>query len=188
MLLIGLPLLVVIISLVTGFSGTPRYESTARLIVTRGVTDPNSTAGMTWAREDTVAQDLPTIISSAAFARDVDAALQRQGATAVALAGSSLHATNDGKIVTISATAATPAAAQARAAAAIGELQANGLRYWGDPTWTPQHPGVNIGALDPPAAASAIPSRRQVLLDAGLRAVVGLIVALALAVGLGRRE
>lgn len=189
LLVLGLPLLVALISLAVGLTRTPRYESSARVIATRGVADENSTAGMTWAREDTVAQDLPTIISSAAFARDVAAELQRQGSALdeAAVAGS-LHGANDGKIVTITAAATRPEDAQAIAQAAINMLQANGLRYWGDPTWSPEEPGVNIGPLDPAGAARAVPTRRQIFEDALLRAAVGLIVGVGLAVGLAYGE
>lgn len=184
-ILLALPLLVALLSLAAGFTQPKRYAVSARTIVTRGVADPNSTAGMTWAREDTVAQDLPTIISSAAFARDVAAELAAQrpntDAAAIQLA---LHAASDGKIVTISATTSDPAEATAIVHAAIGLLQRNGLRYWGDPTWSPDTPGVNIGPLDPPGVAAIVPTTREIALDAALRAAVGLLVALGLVTAL----
>lgn len=185
LLVLTIPLLVALLSLGWQLTRPPRYESSARLIVTRGVTDPNSTAGITWAREDTVAQDLPTIISSAAFAQDVAAEINRRGIALDAgqLMGA-LRSANDGKIVTITATTGQPEAAPQIIDVAISELQQNGLRYWGDPTWTPQTPGVNIGPLDPPSAAVAVPSRREIAIDAALRAIVGLVVAIAIALGL----
>lgn len=178
--IVGLPLLVFIVSFLWPWH-VPQYQSSARVIVTRGVTDPNSTAGMTWAREDTVAQDLPTIVSSAAFAQDVATELKRQG-----IAGTgTIHGANDGKIVTLFATSTSPQTAQITLDAAIAMLGKNGLRYWGDPTWTPQEPGVNIGPLDPPSAPVVVPTQRERATEAALRAGVGLIVAFALTFGLG---
>lgn len=179
-MLLALPLLVALLSLAAGVVEPKHYAVSARAVVTRGVANPDSTAGMTWAREDTVAQDLPTIIGSAAFAREV--------ATEIGVAGGALHASNDGKIVSITATAADPVVATATAQAAITLLQRNGLRYWGDPTWSPDTPGVNISPLDPPGVATAVPTTRDIVLDAGLRAAVGLIVALGLVAALEARR
>lgn len=184
-LLVGLPLVVALLSFAVGWLQPKHYQSSTRVIAARGVTDPNSTAGMTWAREDTVAQDLPTIINSQTFAHDVAQELARTHNMpfSEAQVAAALQAANDGKIVTIHATANKPEEAVAIAQATVTVLQANGLRYWGDPTWTPEHPGVNIGPLDPPSAPVAIPTLRQVALDAALRAFAGLLVALGLAYG-----
>lgn len=189
LLVLGLPLLVALLSGGVALTRPARYQVSARAIVTRGVADPNSTAGMTWAREDTVAQDVPTIISSAVFAADVRAALARQGLNLTDdTIMAALSGANDGKIVTITATASNAAEAQEIAQTAVAMLHVNGLRYWGDPTWTPERPGVNIGLLDGPGAATALPTQRDIVLDALLRAAVALLVAVGLAVGLTALE
>ncbi|MBC8161690.1 MAG: hypothetical protein H7Z42_10775 [Roseiflexaceae bacterium] len=187
-LLLALPLLAGMISLAAGLAQPKRYAVTGSTIVSRGVTDQASTAGVTWAREDTVAQDLPTIISSAIFARDVADELAAQGRSAdQATVQRALHAVSDGKIVRITATADNPELAAAIVQSAIQLLQRNGLRYWGDPTWTPTQPGVNIRPLDPPGTPVPVPTTREIALDAALRAAVGLIVALGLVAGLEAR-
>lgn len=187
LLVVALPLVVALLSLAAGLFQPPRYQANARVIATRGVADPNSTAGVTWAREDTVAQDLPTIIGSPVFARDVWQELQRRGVTLnEGQVAGALHGTSEGKIVSISATADNAENAVAIANAAVSMLQTNGLRYWGDPTWTPETPGVNIGPLDAPTTAQRVPTTREIVLDAALRSSVGLLVALGLVVGLAR--
>lgn len=178
-LVLGLPILVALASLGAGAAQPKSYTSSARVLVSRGIADERSTSGVTWANEDTVALDIPTIIASAAFGGDVAAALQPQG-----VAPGALHGSTDGKIVTVTATASQPQAAQATVQAALDLLRANGLRYWGDPTWSPEHPGVNIGALDPPSPPAPAQSTRALLLGAAMRAAAALVVALALAFGL----
>jgi hypothetical protein len=155
-----------------------RYGTGARLLVTRGDAPPGSSAGLTDLREDKTAQDLPAIISGAAFRRDLAAALASQGRPLdeAALAGA-VQAGSHEHVVTIAAEAASPADAEAIAVAAIELVRRNGLRYWGDPNATPDRPGLNVAVLDPPAPAAHLNGARAIALEVGLRALLGLIAA-----------
>ncbi len=181
-LVVGLPLLVALISLGVALMRPPSYRVIATVIATRGITDPTSIAGMTSAREDTVAYDLPAIIGSRAFARDVAQALTQQGRQINEdTVASALHGESAPPKVFIQVTTAQPDDAVIIAQTSIDVLRKNGLRYWGDPTWTPEFPGVDVGTLDLPTSAAPVSTRRSTITEVGIRTLAGVIAAFGLA-------
>ena len=70
--------------------------------------------------------------------------------------------------------------APAVAEATIALIRANGLRYWGDPRATPEHPGLVVGVLDPPGPAMLLSGPRAIAGDVALRALLALIAAIGL--------
>jgi capsular polysaccharide biosynthesis protein len=184
-MVLALPLLVGLLSLVVGLARPAAYTVAVRLLVTRGDAPAESTAGLTGEGEDKTAQDLPAIVSGAPFAEDVAQELARRGRTvSPAAVRQSIQAADDQHVVYLSVTSADPAEAAAIAEAAVAAIKANGLRYWGDPRATPEHPGLNVGVLDPPAQASRVNGPRAIASEAALRALLGLIAGVGLAFGL----
>lgn len=181
-LVLTVTLLVALISLVAALLRPPVYGLTARLLVTRGLTSAESSAGLTSSREDTVAQDVPAIVSGDPFARDVAQTLAEQdrpideASVAQALSGA-----NQRHEVLLSITTEQAEDAAPIARAAIDLLRANGLRYWGDTTVTPDRPGINVEVLDLPASATRLNGPRAIAIEVALRSLVGLIASVGLA-------
>src|SRR5262245_13860458 len=171
----ALPLLVALISLVAALAQPPRYGATARLLVTR----PGAT---TVDAEDTLAYDLPAIVGGQPFAADVVAELAHRGRPLdQALVAQALHAENQKHVVYLSASTANPADAVAIAQVAVDLVQSNGLKYWGDPNATLEHPGILVAVLDQPAEAALLNGPRAIALEVALRAFLGLIVGVGAA-------
>jgi capsular polysaccharide biosynthesis protein len=172
------PLLVALISLVAALAQPPRYGATTRLLVTRP-------GAATVDAEDTLAYDLPAIIGGRPFAADVAAELARRGRPLdLALVEQALHAENQKHVVSLSATTADPAGAVAIVQAAVDMVRANGLRYWGDLSATPDRPGVNVAVLDLPTEAALLNGPRAIALEVALRALLGLIAGVGAAFAL----
>jgi capsular polysaccharide biosynthesis protein len=180
----GLPLLVALVSGAAALTRPPRYEVTARLLVTRG-TLPGSAAGLTDQGEDKTAQDLPAIVSGAPFARDVAQELARQGSPIDAAAVvEALQSWNQDHVVFISAAAARSDDAGAIARAAVAMIQANGLRYWGEPRATVSQPGLNVAVLSLPDQAELLNGPRALAQEVLLRALLGLAAGIGIAFAL----
>jgi capsular polysaccharide biosynthesis protein len=176
-LVAAVPLLAALISLGAALLQPPRYGATARLLVTR----PNVAVDA----EDTLAYDLPAIVGGKPFAADVAAELARRGHPVdQALVENALHAENQKHVVYLSATAGDPSEAAAIVQAAVDLIRANGLRYWGDPSATPERPGINVAVQDLPAAGAQINGPRAVALDIALRALLGLLAGVGMAFAL----
>jgi capsular polysaccharide biosynthesis protein len=174
-LVAALGLLVALVSLAAAATRPPRYGLVARLLVTRADV-PNLDT------EDTVAYDLPAIIGSAPFARDVAAEVARRGRPlSQAVVEQALHAENQRHVVSLSVTAADPGDAVAIADAAIALIKTQGLRYWGDPRATPERPGINVAVLDQPRQAALLNGPQAIALEVLLRTAVGLIAGAGLA-------
>src|SRR5262249_46069961 len=135
--------------------------------------------------EDKTAQDLPAIVSGAPFARDVAQELARRGSPldAAAVAGS-LQSWNQDHVVFISTAAARPEQAAAIAQAAVAMIQANGLRYWGEPRATLSQPGLNVAVLSLPDQAELLNGPRALAQEVLLRALLGLILGVGIAFAL----
>jgi len=176
-LVVAVPLLVALISGGAALARAPRYGTATRLLVTRGAA-AGSTAGLTDLREDKTAQDLPAIVSGAAFRQDLAAELAGRGQPIdqAALAGA-IRAGNQEHVVTIAFEGANPAATTAIAEATIDLVRRNGLRYWGDPSATPERPGLDVAVLDPPGTPARLNGPRAMAQEVALRALLGLIAA-----------
>ncbi|HEX9369628.1 MAG TPA: hypothetical protein VF897_01430, partial [Roseiflexaceae bacterium] len=157
-----------------------RYGLTTRLLVTRAAASDGG-VGLSDRGEDKTALDLPAIVESATFRRDLAEELARRGRPIDehALVGA-LRASTQDRVVVIAVEAAGPDDAVAIGEATVGLVQRNGLRYWGDPHATPASPGLDVGVLDPPQQAARLNGPRAIALEVGLRA----LLALAAAVGL----
>jgi uncharacterized protein involved in exopolysaccharide biosynthesis len=175
------------LSLLIGLSRPPSYQSTARLMVTHAAHTTGASADLpdfnehaSWEITEYILDDLPLIVSSARFAGDVQRDLQAAGielpvgAIQAGLRGEVLH-----RSLTLSATAATPAQAEAIVGSAVSALQTNGLAYWDRlPVGAG---GLQVAVLDPPAPAVQQGGLRDVLVDAGLRGGLGLVLGVGLA-------
>lgn len=181
-LVVAVPLLVALISGGAALARAPRYGTATRLLVTRGAAAAGSTTGLTDLREDKTAQDLPAIVSGAAFRQDLAAELAGRGQPLdqAALAGA-IRAGNQEHVVTIAFEGANPAATTAIAEATIDLVRRNGLRYWGDPSATPERPGLDVAVLDPPGTPARLNGPRAMAQQVALRALLGLIAAVGAA-------
>src|SRR5262245_46258433 len=183
-LVVGLPLAVALVSGVAALARPPRYGVTARLLITRGPL-AGSAAGLTDQGEDKTAQDLPAIVSGAPFAHDVAQELERRGSPIGAAAvAESLQSWNQDHVVFISAAAMRPDDAGAIARAAVAMIQANGLRYWGEPRTTVSQPGLDVAVLSLPDEAELLNGPRAIAQEMALRALLGLIVGAGIAFAL----
>lgn len=180
-LVLGLPLLAALLSVGLALAQPPHSVASARLLVTRAEDRRFDT-------EDALAYDLPAIVSGEPFARELAAELNRRGAPLTPeQARAAVSAANQRRVVTISATAADAALAEQILDAAVALVQARGLALWGDPAATPEATGLNVVVLEgiPPRAGPAT-TVRDIALDAGLRALVGLGAGAGLALMLER--
>jgi hypothetical protein len=167
--LLLVPLVAGLASMIVALTAPPRFVAQAQLLVTRSEDRRFDT-------EDALAYDLPAIVSGAPFAQEVAAELARRGRdTTSANVRAALSASNARRVVTLSATSADRAEAEAMLDAAVMLVQTRGLALWGDPAATPENSGVNVVVLDglPPRAAP-VHTWRTIGLDAAVRALVGL--------------
>ncbi len=182
LLVLLVPALAAIISAGMAITQAPRYSTTIRLLITRGVTPNDSTAGLSSGGEDSTAQDLAAIVSGMTFKRDLTQELAQQGHPVdESVVAQSIQASNQQRIVSITVTAPQPGDAVAIAQAAIDLLQRNGLRYWGETRVNAKQPGINVGVLDPPAPAAPVDTPRTIAREVALRAFVGLLAGVGLA-------
>jgi hypothetical protein len=184
-LVVAVPMLVALISALAASAAPPRYQAAARLLVTRGAAPAGSAAGLTDQGEDKTAQDLPAIVAGAPFAHDLAQELARRGRPLdeASVAGA-LQAGSQDHVVVISAVAARPEDAVLIAQSAVALIQANGLRYWGDPLATPSQPGLNLAVLSPPEQAALLNGPRAIAQEAALRALLGLVAGVGAAFAL----
>lgn len=182
LIVLAVPVLAMGLSAIVAWQRPPLYRTEARLLVTRSAMPPASSAGLTPGGEDTVALDLPAIVAGEPFARDVARELSRRGyALEMAQVRAALSATAQEHVVVLAATAAQPALAVALVDVAIDLIRRNGLHYWGDPYATPDHPGVRVAVLDPPAPATQIHGPRAIAIELAARGALGLAAGAGLA-------
>jgi capsular polysaccharide biosynthesis protein len=183
-LILLLPLAAGGLSLGLALRQPTRYQASVRLMIARSLIDTGGAATMpdfndsyAWTTTEFILDDLPQVIVSAAFAADVQAAVAAAGlstspaAIQAGLRGEVLH-----RELYLTAVADTPDLALAIVRDAAGTLQSQGLRYWG------RGPGgLDVATLDPPQAAGSVGGLSSKLIDAALRAALGLAVAVGLA-------
>ena len=181
-LVVLVPVLAALISAGVALMRPARYSTSVRLLITRGVTPDDSTAGLSSGGEDSTAQDLAAIVSGMTFKRDLTQELAQAGYPVdERVVAQSIQASNQQRIVSIVITAPQPDDAVAIAQGAIDLLQRNGLRYWGETRVNAEQPGINVGVLDPPAPATPVDTPRTIAREIILRAVVGLLAGIGLA-------
>ncbi len=184
------PLILLLPALAGGLSlglalGRPtRYQASVRLMVARSLIDAGRAASLpdfndsyAWTTTEFILDDLPLVVRSAAFAQDVRAAVAAAGheldagAIQAGLSAEVLH-----RSVSLSAVADTPEQAVALLGGAVAALQTQGLAYWGRGAG-----GLDVAVIDPPQLAGSVGGLRAALVDAALRAALGLAVAVGLA-------
>lgn len=155
----------------------PRYAATARLLVTYPVVGAEDTIE-NWQMTEFLIDDLPQVLSSAAFANHLQPLLAARNITlSTAEIQQGLRMTPIHRAIDLRGEAATPAAARALVEAAIIVLQNNGLDFWGRTDTQ-----LNVTVLDGVSDPQRIGSRRAMVFDAALRAALGFIAGFALAV------
>jgi capsular polysaccharide biosynthesis protein len=183
-LILLLPLLAGGLSLGLALRQPTRYQAGVRVMIARSVIATGSAASLpdfndsySWTTTEFILDDLPQVIGSAAFAKDVQAAVAADGlsVTPAAIQGG-LRAEVLHRVMYLTATADTPEIALAMLEGSVGALQSQGLAYWG------RGPGgLDVSVLDPPQAAGTVGGLSDKLINAALRATLGLAVAVGLA-------
>jgi hypothetical protein len=179
-----LPLITGGVSLGLAMRQPARYKATVRLMIARSVIATGTAASLpdfndsySWTTTEFILDDLPQVIGSATFAKDVQAAVGAAGLSVAPTAiqgGMSVEVLH--RAIYLTAVADTPDIAMAVVRGAVGALQSQGLSYWGRGLG-----GLNIATLDPPQATGTIGGMTDRLSNAALRAALGLVVALGLA-------
>ncbi len=161
-----------------------RYQASVRLMIARSLIDAGHAASMpdfndnySWSTTEFILDDLPQVIGSTAFATDVQSAVAATGLSVdPAAVQGGLRAEVLHRELYITAVADTPDLALAITQSAVGMLQSQGLSYWG------RSPGgLDVATLDPPQLTGTIGGMANKLTNAAMRAVLGLAVALGLA-------
>lgn len=183
---VAIPLLVALVSLVVAVAQPPRYGVTDSLLVTRSnLGDRRLASPINVDAEDRVAYDLPAIIGSSGFARDVVGELARRGhPLSQSVVEPALHAENDRQLLSLSVVTDNPADAVPIAEAAVAMIETNGLRYWGDQRATPADPGINVAVLEQPSQSQVLNGPRAIALQVALRTLLGLAVGVGAAFAL----
>lgn len=178
----GVTLLTLLVSLVVAFRQPARYGVTVSLLVTRSnLGDRRLASPINLDAEDRVAYDLPSIVGSPMFARDVVAELGRRGRPlGLAAVEAALHAENDRQLLHVVVTTPDPGDAPVIADVAVALIRRNGLRYWGDVRATPEDPGLNVAVLDLPTEAVLVGGVRAMVGEVVLRGVLGLMAGVGL--------
>ncbi|MFV9506251.1 MAG: lipopolysaccharide biosynthesis protein [Oscillochloridaceae bacterium umkhey_bin13] len=182
LLVLLLPILVAALSLGLAVRRPPLYAASTHLLVTQSssadpaIPLPALDEGATWVTTEYLLDDLPAVLTSVAFANDVNTLLAAEGYNldpGAIRAGLRPEVTH--RSLRLTATATSPELAHALARNAIVALQEGGLKYWG----RAPAGGLAVAVLDPPGTAVPVASLRALILEVGLR------TALALAAGLG---
>jgi capsular polysaccharide biosynthesis protein len=183
-LILLLPLAAGGLSLGLALRQPTRYQAGVRLMIARSTINTGTAASLpdfndsySWNTTEFILDDLPQVIASAAFARDVEPAVAAAGlSVAPATIQGSLRAEVLHRAIYLTAVADTPELALAIINGAVGALQSQGLSYWGR-----EPGGLDVATLDPPQAAGIVGGLSDKLTSAALRAALGLAVAIGLA-------
>ncbi|WP_298403979.1 lipopolysaccharide biosynthesis protein [uncultured Chloroflexus sp.] len=155
----------------------PRYAATSRLLITYPIVGAEDTVD-NWQITEFLLDDLPQVLSSAAFANKLQPLLAaRNVPLTTAEIQQGLRVTLLHRTVDLRGEAASPQAAQALVEAAITLLQSDGLTFWGR-----TNAQLNVVVLDGASEPQPIASLRTTLFDAALRAALGFVAGFALAV------
>lgn len=202
MVIVLLPLLVGGTSFVLLGFQSPRYRSTARILVgtqslslpARQLDLPSLDRHYAWRNAEFVLDDLAQVLQSTTVAQDVQAWIGEhyQQSLAVEDIRGRITVTILHRAATLDAVAATPEHATMILSGAIACLQANGLQYWqGTPRASLAHddPGrdgkeaaeLRIAVLDPPSAPVRLNGLSWVLKQSAMRAGLALAAAIGFA-------
>ncbi|WP_298815711.1 lipopolysaccharide biosynthesis protein [Chloroflexus sp.] len=153
-----------------------RYAATARLLLSYPVTDTTDTVE-NWQIIEYLIDDLPQVLSSATFAARAQPLLSARNVNlTLTEIQQGLRMTPLHRAVDLRGEATSPEAARALVEAAIELLHNDGLTFWG------RSGKLNVVVLDSPDTAQPTTSLRAMLIDAALRAALGIVAGFALAV------
>ena len=187
LLLITLPLLVGALSLVISLSRPPRYQASARLMISqesfnqsRAGDQPDLDINYSWNSSTYILDDLPQVVTSALFAADVRSFLVTEGRSIdPGLVQGGLRAEVFHRAVFLAATADDPETALAIVRGGVYALQSNGLKYWNRNS--AETTGIKLAVLDPPGSVTQLGSLRALVTEVALRVGLALAAALGLA-------
>lgn len=161
-------------SLVVALRQPAHYSATAQLLVMLADVSRVDI-------EDPLAYDVAAIVHGRPFANDLAAALAARGH---ALDANSLiamlRASNQKRLVLLSAESTDPALPPVVLAAAAEQLQQGGLRYWGEAALRAERPGITVVILDMPSQSSQSNGPNAIIREVGLRTLAGLAVGVLL--------
>ncbi|GIV98062.1 MAG: hypothetical protein KatS3mg057_2719 [Herpetosiphonaceae bacterium] len=178
------PLLALLLSVATLRLPPPRYALTAKIAVTQSViappdsSVPDFNSYHSWAASEYIADDLPAIVTTETFARDLQAWLKQQRGIDMAAAEirAGLSADRVHRVINLHVAAPSPEAAQAIAEGTAALLEEKGLAYWD----RREQGGLNVALLEVPPAG--VENRwRQPAWTVVLRVVLALGAGLFLA-------
>ncbi|NJN16210.1 MAG: hypothetical protein HC822_08015 [Oscillochloris sp.] len=187
LLLLLLPLIAGAASFAVAMNRAEQYGASARIMVSQAPLDSATTAELpdynnsySWLTSEYILDDLPQVVTSAAFAEDVRAAAAAAGYDlALPAIQSALRAEVLHRSVVITAVAAGPDQALAIVRGAISALETYGLKYWNRAPASGG--GLRVAVLDPPGGGAPVGSLRDLVIDVGLRVTLALAAAIGIA-------
>ncbi len=182
-LVVGVPLLVLAVSLISFRPDPSRYRVTAKIAVTLDVIGgneilPDMNVYNSWQSSQFIVDDLPAIIRSQAFASAVSQWIgQNQGMT---LDSATIQGTfdveRDHRIISLTINADSAEQAVAIAAGSVAVLQEQGLRFWN----RAPADGLAVSVLDLPQTASALSRWPQPITRLALRLMLAVVAGVGL--------
>ncbi|HYF63886.1 MAG TPA: Wzz/FepE/Etk N-terminal domain-containing protein [Herpetosiphonaceae bacterium] len=183
-LVLGLPALVLLLSLPTFRPDPPRYRVTAKVAVSHAAIGgneilPDMNVYNSWQSSQFIVDDLPAILRSRAFAEEVSAwVAQNRGLTIdPAAVQGTYDLESQHRVFSIIVNADQPERATAIAAGSVAVLAEQGLRFWG----RAPSGGLDVAALDVPESATALSRWPQPVTKLALRLLLALLAGLGLA-------
>lgn len=183
-LVLGVPLLVLLLSLFTLRPDPARYRVTAQMAVTHGAVGgneilPDMNIYNSWQSSQFIMDDLPAIVRSRLFAEAVSAwVAQDRGLTIEPdVVQTTFDVESEHRVLSLIVNADSPERATAIAAGSVAVLQEQGLRLWNRPSAG----GLNVSPLDVPTTATALSRWPQPITRLVLRLMLALVAGVGLA-------
>lgn len=186
-ILVALPVVVALVSTALEMRQSVSYLSETRLMLTQ-TPHPSSRTGQfpdinlqySWQSSQFILDDMPSVITSRAFAEDVSRRLNaQQVAIPPDMIQGALNAQTYHRAVTLSATSGSPQIAEAILIGAVETLQSKGLQYWS--RIPDEGNGLSISVLNPPSAAAPIRNTTNRVLGIVVRTILALVMAIGIA-------
>ncbi len=183
-LVLGVPLLVLLLSLPTFRPDPPRYRVTAKVNVSHAPVGgneilPDMNIYNSWQSSQFIMDDLPAILRSRMFGDKVSAWIaQNRGMTVDAeQVQSAFDIENEHRTFSLIVNASSPETATAIAAGSVAVLQTEGLALWGREKWG----SLAVEVLDLPETATALNRWPQPVTKLALRLMLAFVAGVALA-------
>jgi capsular polysaccharide biosynthesis protein len=186
-LVLGLPLVVLLLSIGLYLSRPARYGMTVAMLVTQAqiarttddTTLPDYDNWNSWAASEFIVDDLLQIVETRRFAEDVAAIVKQEHNLDLdpSAITAGIEAERKHRTVYLSVEAGGRDAAKWLADAAVANLQNKGLEYW-NRSDTAQ---LNVVPLDMPPQAGRVPGTTGLVLDLAVRTLLALLLAVGIA-------